>query len=473
MKKTVSLVGIIFGMLILISVFPIGGTSSICKNITSQEPQTLGGGWLERWLYRRAHNVTGSSAGAQTNYPVPINVRYDNGFDEGANVYLNGKCKANFGDIQFTDSSGTANLDYWIEQKVDGVFAVFWVEIPYIPEHPDSSMVYIYYGNLNATSESNVSWTMTFYTNFEDGTTQGWSISWITHTAWDGTTDQQVFQGNYCRGAGRTYGSNGAGNGHFYEKFNNMLYLSSGSYWIQGAARFNVKNGFQQPQGIDLMYDGNTIDDVNNPQITWHVLGGNLTINEPRWVQLSMQFHLYTSGLSYGTESYYIDRLLMRKWCTPEPAHGLWGTEEISDDKTPPEIVSVEWIPACPYPFVPAITPRQGEPVVVNANVSEETGGSGLDFVQLSYRADGGEWWNMSMKFNATSSLWTSIIPGQLSNTTVEFFITALDTNENMNTTELFSYEVRYVMAGDLDGNGEVDIYDIVMVANNYGKIYP
>jgi len=37
--------------------------------------------WLSGWLYRKAHNVTGSIAGGQFNYPIMLNVRFDSGVD--------------------------------------------------------------------------------------------------------------------------------------------------------------------------------------------------------------------------------------------------------------------------------------------------------------------------------------------------------------------------------------------------------
>ena len=47
------------------------------------------------------------------------------------------KCRSDFGDIRFTDSDGVTELSYWMEEKVDGDYAVFWVKVPSIPQpHP-------------------------------------------------------------------------------------------------------------------------------------------------------------------------------------------------------------------------------------------------------------------------------------------------------------------------------------------------
>lgn len=430
-------------------------------------------GWLSGWLYRKAHNITGSTAGAQTNYQVMINVHYDNGADVESEVYLGGKCRTDFGDIRFTDSSGVNLLDYWIQEKVDGVQALFWVEITYIPESPNHTTIYIYYGNSNASTTSNKDWTFPLATDFEDGTTQGWSISWSTYVTWDDVSDS-AFQGNYCRAAGRLYGSEQAGTGDFYEHFQNTVYLTSGMYRMEGAARFDSEDYYKVPKEIRFLANEIVVDNISDPGTSWHCLSGNFTLSTSGHIELEVEFHFWArSTLTYGSQNYFIDSMFVRKWCDPEPAHGTWGMEEISDDKTPPEIVSVEWIPTAPYPFVQASTPRQGEPVLVMANITEEESGSGISLVELSYRVNSGEWWNVSMTFNATISLWTAIIPGQLGNATVEFFIKAQDVAGNQRNSTLFTYNVKPLIVGDINGDGKVNMRDIGLVGRHFGETSP
>jgi hypothetical protein len=109
-------------------------------------------GWLSGWTYRKSH-VINPASGAGTNYQVKITVHYGSGTDSGGDVYLNGKCRTDFGDIRFTKSDGETLLDYWMEIKVDGDNAVFWVEVAddlsYTPQ-----TIYVYYGNPSATTTS-------------------------------------------------------------------------------------------------------------------------------------------------------------------------------------------------------------------------------------------------------------------------------------------------------------------------------
>jgi hypothetical protein len=99
------------------------------QSVAVDRVASSGSGWLSGWTYRKAHNITGSTAGEQFNYPIRLNVHYNNGADNNGEVYLAEKCGLDFGDIRFTDSTGASPLDYWIQQKTDGSLALFWVKV--------------------------------------------------------------------------------------------------------------------------------------------------------------------------------------------------------------------------------------------------------------------------------------------------------------------------------------------------------
>ena len=76
-------------------------------------------------------------------------------------VDVGDKCLANYGDIRFTNSTGT-ELDYWMETNA-GSYADFWVEIDSIGT---STNIYIYYGISSASTTSNGDTTFIFFDDF-------------------------------------------------------------------------------------------------------------------------------------------------------------------------------------------------------------------------------------------------------------------------------------------------------------------
>jgi hypothetical protein len=134
-------------------------------------------GWLSGWSYRKSHKITGSTAGAVSNYQIPITVHYGSGSDSGGDVYLGGKCRSDFGDIRFTDSDGVTLLPYWVEDKVDGNYAKVWVKVPSIPASPSQATIYIYYGNSSAASASSGNDTFVFFDDFDTLDTSKWDVN--------------------------------------------------------------------------------------------------------------------------------------------------------------------------------------------------------------------------------------------------------------------------------------------------------
>lgn len=114
-------------------------------------------GWLAGWKYRKSHVIHGAS-GAGVGYQIRIKVHYGSGTDNGENVYLGGKCRPDFGDVRFTDDDGVTLLKYWLQEKVDYDYAVFWVKVLDDLSGGDA-MIYVYYGNPSATSISDLAGT--------------------------------------------------------------------------------------------------------------------------------------------------------------------------------------------------------------------------------------------------------------------------------------------------------------------------
>jgi len=119
---------------------------------------------LENLSYFRVINLNN----AINNYQILINVSKNSGGD----VSCNGHCKDDFGDIRFLDVDNITFLDYWIEKKIDGSYAWFWVELPSDVETDEK--IAIYYGDSDASSISDGDATFLWFDDFSTNTTGDW-----------------------------------------------------------------------------------------------------------------------------------------------------------------------------------------------------------------------------------------------------------------------------------------------------------
>ena len=136
--------------------------------------------WLSGWDYRKSHTVN-YAAGAGTDYQIKIIVHYGAGTDSVNDVYLDSHCRTDFRDIKFTDNDETTLLDYWMESKTDSDDAIFWIEVT-DDLSTSNQMIYIYYGNTNATAANNIDNTFLFADDFNLKSDGGWT-RWQTPVA--------------------------------------------------------------------------------------------------------------------------------------------------------------------------------------------------------------------------------------------------------------------------------------------------
>jgi len=320
--------------------------------------------WLTGWNYRKAHTINGSTAGAQTNYQIRIKVHRTTGTDSGEDVYVGTKCRADFGDIRFTKSDGTTPLDYWLE-SYDGGVATFWVKVPSIPASPNTTTIYVYYGNSSASTTSNGFNTFPVFDDFDTGynigdspkSERGWSV--LNKTT-----------GDICEIAtaptGRTgkvlrYKEGGTGGSVLILQldFSQMLNCAIGfyMYWATRSYQWRIDIMDKDDQASYISsrsrrpdkwyqqwYNGSEFRNYSpswvHPEDTWNKLEFICESNDH---DLITDGTLRSGGVRasgdgydrvwiYGhddyTDDFYIDDFYIRKYVDPEPSHGTWGSEE-------------------------------------------------------------------------------------------------------------------------------------------------
>jgi len=316
--------------------------------------------WLSGWRYRKPHEIVGSTAGEVTNYQIRITVHYGSGTDSGEHVYLNGKCRTDFGDIRFTSDDGVTELSYWMEEKVDGDYAIFWVKVPSIPASPDAATIYIYYGNPTATTTSNGDNTFEQWFNCDtdpftttrtgDGITHvldtsvvfegSASVKMIAEDAslmcldWaDLTSDKRVimFLRKDSASTGLTNINLGKGGGTYTSgagPYMNLRPDGSLDAW-DGTTKHTIANAFR----LDAWQRWEIIIHLSSK--TWDLyIDGVQKVSGYRFYDTSItSIATLETGNPSGTAAnvtsiQYYDAIAIAKYIDPEPTHGAWGSEE-------------------------------------------------------------------------------------------------------------------------------------------------
>lgn len=323
---------------------------------------------LAGWRHRKSHTILGTRAGPLSDYQVNITVHYGAGVDSGNDVYLNGSCKADFSDVRFTAEDGATQLSYWVERKVDGDYALFWVKVPSIPASPGSTKIYIYYGNSNADTAGNM-----------EATFEGASHFTLA-PANEGQGAFKITGGTYLDTAGVGTGSswhgpmcsfNVAPLGDFFFRYTprqttdvsglereavflcdsagNIVYsIFLGDYWsgyssstlrlYKGGGR---DYGGNPPLGSTQLYSSGRVNTWNSGEffIDLKRVGTSLTLYSNGAVVRSVDSKVSTkvAVIKLAVQAYsnykeipvhQINYFFIRKHVSPEPSHGAWGAEE-------------------------------------------------------------------------------------------------------------------------------------------------
>jgi hypothetical protein len=297
---------------------------------------------------------------------VKIIAHYDSGSDSGEDVYLNNHARTDFGDVRFTGSDGTTGLFYWMEEKVDGDYAVFWVKIPSIPASPNKATIYIYYGNSDASTTSNGVQTFQFFDDFP-GTSLDTDVWYVVANDYSvsnsilriniGAVGLQsalpyILQNGYAVETRAMFNVFAAGNysgtvpelssSRFTAGGNanadaTVLYMrKSGSrdlyYWIGdgSSTSYNVGSGNTGWTSSENVWYVTAVSVYGGTVKLWRDYSVLKTFTDITWYKDMQYFSLgaFQGSASYNIQDTSYDWVRIRKYVEPEPTHGAWGSEE-------------------------------------------------------------------------------------------------------------------------------------------------
>jgi len=309
--------------------------------------------------FRKSHMIN-QAPGAGDHYQVKIIVHRTTGIDGGEDVYVNTKCRPDFGDIRFTDSNLNL-LDYW-RGVYDGDKAVFWVEIAGDLSGSDQ-MIYIYYGNPPLTTTSNGDATFLFFDDFESGNFNKWS----GYGLWQIVTDM-VKEGKYAAyhpgtsptGLYKTMTINYDCMIHVWARttpaltqqrvVNPIIPMGNTGYFVYSMIFDQLVGGTgyvkyrQDAQRTDWpqnnIYSPNTwvelecgyhFEGVSGFQRGWKngEYMGQIPCRDYRSNWVTSLSSLRIHGGNNTEDKLWIDAVFLRKWVYVEPSHAAWGNEEI------------------------------------------------------------------------------------------------------------------------------------------------
>jgi site-specific recombinase XerD len=224
-------------------------------NTTFSSPSGLAG-----WLYRQDISVNNGSGGTLLDYQVSVTI-------DTATLITASKMQSDCGDLRITDSTGTANLDYYIETGCNTTTTKVWFKVASLAS--GSTTFYAYYGNTFAEDAQNGDDIFDFFDEF---TSNGIDTSKWTLT---NSTGISVSGGKlvYTSTTGRLTSTSTFSSGYIQEvRYQPTLSATSGvtpaSFWL------TTSNGFSV-----LDVPGVGPDYQKNAAVAYTTLGSNPMIN--------------------------------------------------------------------------------------------------------------------------------------------------------------------------------------------------
>ena len=280
------------------------GLDNDCDGLTdcdgSGDPDCQCDWWDVSWD-RRAPVTVSYSGSSLSDYAVKVGVDYRSGME------------SDFDDIRFVDSDGSTELDYWRESYDSSSDAIFWVEVPHVPN--GGKDIWLYYDNPGTPSASDGEDTFpAFFYDMSYDPTSDWDYTYY----YDDSTHRCMSLVNDFNG-----GTNiEKGRFRYKHKFNwlnvinwasqsrfgltdgsdssnsktGTLFSGSNIYWSES---FNRDSGAWEPHPACFFHVGN--DGGGSSTSRSQVPGyseGNTYISEQRWNGDEGEIVIWTSSYS-------------------------------------------------------------------------------------------------------------------------------------------------------------------------------
>ena len=314
-------------------------------------PAVADPGWLAGWSYREPVNISSSSV--LTDYQVNVTV-------DTAGLILDSKMQLDGDDIRFTDSDGTTLLNYGIESGINTDTTKIWVNVSSVST--SGTTIYMYYGNLSASSVSNGTATFEFFDDFDN--VDNWEYQTFynwgdNHTIFSVSNGSLVITSSDNNRAGPTTKAAQLSQGQKFEarvvtrsgsaNTIQLLYQSYGNTYENIPYAPNVYEVWiaQNHVGTKLYGPGPGEDVSSNPYIEYMTTDyvhfgtrekGEVYNENSAWDTANFKLAFYT----YSLGTIEIDWVFVRKYVCSEPGVTIGSEEEKEPSQQPiPEFSSI------------------------------------------------------------------------------------------------------------------------------------
>jgi len=301
-------------------------------------------GWYDpNWSTRRPVTIDNTGNGSTLyDFQVKLHIPYYTGMQD------------DFDDIRFTTNDEVTSIPYWIEEYNPSDYAIVYVKVTLIPAL-DTTVVYLYYENPGAVSESDGEAVFDFFDDFNDQDISDW---WIIYGEWTGfnTYLEQSNTANHMKALSSYLITDAS------VTEAKMVYISSYHYsgnhiffskdpWGDNGYKFGYAGLNTNGTRIAKIVGGWVIDLVTDPKINvinyayvWlnakitYDNAGNLSLLliAPDSVQVFLEVYDITFGLPFMLGAYCgshigIDDLRTRQYTDPEPNYTIGAQQGIEE----------------------------------------------------------------------------------------------------------------------------------------------